>query len=109
MLTRRQRKGLKLMYRQGCTCNIRYNPWKKIKKEKDTCLWRNQCEEEQVRFFKVPCITLIFISKGTLIKMPFMLFLQFHSIIQGVIYMRKVDCIHTVDDYDMNQTGGQRE
>lgn len=47
-LTRRQRKGLKLMYRQGCTCNIRFDPWTKPKKDKNTCVWKNQCEQEEV-------------------------------------------------------------
>lgn len=70
-LTRRQRKGLKLMYRQGCTCNIKYNPWKKVKKEKDTCQWKNKCEEEEVGYNELLFIDyFIFFSQKLLFLTP---------------------------------------
>lgn len=44
-VTKRQRKGLKLLYKHGCSCNIRdcrYNP--KCYRQKDSCNWKSQCE-----------------------------------------------------------------
>ncbi|CAH1155916.1 unnamed protein product [Phaedon cochleariae] len=44
-LTRRQRKGLKLLYRHGCSCDIKRCPLgRRCYRQRDSCNWRNDCE-----------------------------------------------------------------
>lgn len=51
-LTRRQRKGLKMMYKIGCGCQIQScsssSKWCNHSKSKDTCHWWSKCEIEEV-------------------------------------------------------------
>ncbi|XP_072377224.1 tissue inhibitor of metalloproteinase [Diabrotica undecimpunctata] len=48
-LTRRQRKGLRLLYRHGCTCKIRKcSLGKRCYRQRDSCTWRNSCETKEV-------------------------------------------------------------
>lgn len=50
-LTRRQRKGLKMMYKRGCGCQIQScsssSKWCNHSKSKDTCHWWSKCEIEE--------------------------------------------------------------
>ncbi|CAG9829273.1 unnamed protein product [Diabrotica balteata] len=47
-LTRRQRKGLRLLYRHGCTCKIRKcSLGKRCYRQRDSCIWRNSCETKE--------------------------------------------------------------
>lgn len=46
-LTRRQRKGLKLMYRYGCECKIG-RAHMRAYRTPDTCNWLSNCEEKEV-------------------------------------------------------------
>lgn len=48
-LTRRQRKGLKLLYKHGCTCEVK-KCWGKCPRQKDTCSWNSHCQTKEVRF-----------------------------------------------------------
>ncbi|XP_050499663.1 tissue inhibitor of metalloproteinase [Diabrotica virgifera virgifera] len=47
-LTRRQRKGLRVLYRHGCTCKIRRcSLGKRCYRQRDSCTWRNSCETKE--------------------------------------------------------------
>lgn len=54
-ITKRQRKGLKLMYRHGCSCSIRMcSKYGRCKKTKDGCNWTTfsdttDCQANEVR------------------------------------------------------------
>lgn len=49
-VTRRQRKGLRQLYKQGCTCNIKYcmfgGLYGKCTRHRDSCNWNSHCETE---------------------------------------------------------------
>ncbi|XP_018563421.1 tissue inhibitor of metalloproteinase [Anoplophora glabripennis] len=47
-LTRRQRKGLKLLYKHGCTCKINQCRFgRKCYRQRDGCNWSNDCETKE--------------------------------------------------------------
>lgn len=63
-ISKRQRKGFKRMYQQGCLCNIKHCPYRHCKKIKDSCNWHTlhyndkyDCERMQVctNFFSNLC------------------------------------------------------
>ncbi|KAH1009721.1 hypothetical protein HUJ04_002035 [Dendroctonus ponderosae] len=46
-LTKRQRKGLKLMYKHGCSCKVKnclYHRCNNSFKQRDSCVWNSTCE-----------------------------------------------------------------
>ncbi|XP_023029098.2 tissue inhibitor of metalloproteinase [Leptinotarsa decemlineata] len=47
-LTRRQRKGLRLLYGHGCSCGIQHCvPGRRCHHQRDSCNWRSHCEEKE--------------------------------------------------------------
>nr|CAH7718833.1 unnamed protein product [Callosobruchus chinensis] len=49
LTSRRQRKGLKLLYRNGCSCDVKYCSKKKCPRQLDSCVanWASRCEERE--------------------------------------------------------------
>ncbi|KAJ8979503.1 hypothetical protein NQ317_015681 [Molorchus minor] len=43
-LTRRQRKGLKRMYKLGCLCNVKTCMYQRCYRQKDDCNWTSECQ-----------------------------------------------------------------
>ncbi|KAJ3643252.1 hypothetical protein Zmor_025976 [Zophobas morio] len=50
-LTRRQRKGLKAIYKHGCSCRIDFCKGRKCTKMPDSCMMTSNCHAEEVRVF----------------------------------------------------------
>ncbi|KAH0814679.1 hypothetical protein GEV33_008112 [Tenebrio molitor] len=50
-LTRRQRKGLKAIYKNGCGCKINHCRYRSCRKTPDVCLWTSDCHAKEVCFF----------------------------------------------------------
>ncbi|XP_056635261.1 tissue inhibitor of metalloproteinase [Diorhabda carinulata] len=46
-LTKRQKKGLRLLYRHGCNCKIRRCFYGRCHRQIDSCTWRNSCESNE--------------------------------------------------------------
>jgi metalloproteinase inhibitor 3 len=46
-LTRRQRKGLKAIYKNGCDCKINHCRYRSCRKTPDVCLWTSDCHAKE--------------------------------------------------------------
>ncbi|RZC33743.1 TIMP domain containing protein [Asbolus verrucosus] len=47
-LTRRQRKGLKVIYKHGCDCRVDYCKHKRCAKTPDSCLLTSDCHTREI-------------------------------------------------------------
>ncbi|XP_060527741.1 tissue inhibitor of metalloproteinase [Cylas formicarius] len=45
--TKRQQKGLRLLYERGCSCRISNCLYRSCRRHKDSCSWQNECEIQQ--------------------------------------------------------------
>lgn len=50
-LTRRQRKGLRMIYKQGCTCKINSCRYRRCTMSPDSCNYTSDCHMKEVWFY----------------------------------------------------------